>query len=220
MRIVFLVATAFTSTALLACGSTSNRSGDVPTDAGLRTALTGPFHGYWTGAASGTLLSTPDGSLIDIPIVLDADLARNMRWDMDATDVGEALLEGAGHYNSSVWFVSSVIEVRGSHIYITKNEGSYEDTLCLSLLSVDDRGTMRFDAHSFLADPGMGERNECLAGTVNFDAKLVLHRGVSDLPEFKESGGGSEDPGGDFGAEPPDHDHGGDGTDEESGEDI
>ncbi len=214
---VFLVATALTSTSLLACGSTSNRAGDVPTDAGLRTALTGPFHGYWTGAASGTLLSTPDGRLIDIPIVLDADLARNMHWDMDATDVGEALLEGAGHYNSSVWFVSSAIEVRGSNIYITKNEGSYEDTLCLSLLSVEG-GTMRFDAHSFLADPGMGERNECLAGTVKFDAKLVLHRGVSTLPEFKESGG-SEDPGGDFGAEPPEYNDG-ETTDEESGEDI
>ncbi len=216
-KFVFLVVSTLTSTSLLACGTTSNRSGDVPTDAGLRTALTGPFHGYWTGAASGTLLSTPDGRPIEIPIVLDADLARNIHWDMDATDVGEALLEGAGHYNSSVWFVSSVIEVRGNNIYITKDEGNYEDTLCLSLLSVDERGSMHFDAHSFLADPGLGERNQCLAGTVQFDAKLVLHRGVSDLPEFKETGGQNDSDSDDYGAEPPGGDES---TDEESGEDI
>ena len=64
----------------------------------------------------------------------------------------------------------------------------------------------------------MGERDECLAGKVKFDAKLVLHRGVSTLPEFKESGG-LEDPGGDFGAEPPEYNDG-ETTDEESGEDI
>lgn len=217
-KFVLLVVSTLTSTSLLACGTTSNRSGDVPTDAVLRSALTGPFHGYWTGSASGTVLSTPDGRLIEIPIVLDADLARNVHWDMDATDVGEALLEGAGHYNSSVWFVSSVIEVRGSHIYITKDEGNYEDTLCLSLLSVDDRGSMHFDAHSFLADPGLGERNQCLAGTVKFDAKLVLHRGVSNLPEFKESGGSDDSDEGDYGAEPPSD--GVESPDEESGEDI
>jgi len=194
------LAPVFVSTALFACGTTSNRAA-LPADQGLRAALTGDFHGIWTGAASGTVLKSKDGALLEVPIVLDADLASNIHWDMDASDFGELILEKAGHYNSSVWFVANQIEVAGHHIYITKFEENYEDTLCLDLVGVEQDGSMRFQAHSFLADPGQGPRDECLAGSVLYDATLLLHRGVSTSPEYIESGrhNGPER----FGAEPP-----------------
>lgn len=190
--------------ALAACGASTPDlapppdDGDLPADARLRSALTGTFHGIWTGAASGTVLRSHDGALIEVPIVLDADLGDLASWDMDATDFGEVLLERAGHYNSSVWFVSSTIEVQGRRIYITKFEDSYEDTLCLELVGLEGQGSMRFQAHSHLADPGQGERDACLGGTVHYDASLLLHPGPGRSPEFVESGRSP----GDFGASP------------------
>jgi|GEM_PF-2826330 len=199
------------STSLFACGTTSNRA--VPTDSGLRAALTGDFHGTWTGSASGTVLKSKDGALLEVPIVLNSDLASNPHWDMDATDFGELILEKAGHYNSSVWFVATQIEVAGHRIYITKFEDNYEDTLCLDLMSVGGDGSMRFQAHSFLADPGQGERDQCLAGSVRYDATMLLHPGISNSPEYIESGrngGGAQH----FGAEPPGDNNNEDGTDD------
>lgn len=208
------------SASLFACGTTSNR-GNLPVDNGLRGALVGPFHGYWTGATNGVALKAKDGRLLEVPVVLDADLTRDIHWAMDATDIGELMLESADHYNSSVWFVATEIEVQGSRIYITKNEGRYEDTLCLELVNVDAEGSMRFQARAFLADPGKGERTQCLAGSARYDATLLLLRGASDLPEFKESGRDDAGPQ-HFGAEPPgggfDIDNGGEDTEE--GEDL
>lgn len=205
------------------CAS-AQRSGEVPEDARLCAALTGDFYGYWTGAASGNVLKTREGALIEVPVVLDADLDHNPHWSMDATDVGEELLERSGHYNSSVWFVATVIEVRGPRVYITKHEDSYEDTLCLELVKVEANGAMRFQAHSFLADPGQGEREACLRGASRYDATLLLNPGRSDAPEFVESTNrtpddwGAEPPGG-FSAEPPDGDEGGtdDGNSDDDG---
>lgn len=184
---------------LLACGTTQGaRKPDLPAGQGLRTALTGDFHGYWTGAASGTVLRAKDGALLQVPIVLEADLVSDIHWDMDATDMGELLLEKGGHYNSSVWFVATDIEVSGSRIYITKDEESYEDTLCLELVSLEAGDAMRFQAHSFLADPGQGEREACLAGKARYDATLLLMPGPGTTPEFIESDQLHR-----FGAEPP-----------------
>lgn len=206
-----------------ACASTERREApaevELPADDGLRATLTGPFHGYWTGAASGTILKARDGALLQIPIVLEADLVRDVHWRMDATDMGELLLEKAGHYNSSVWFVATEIEVEGRHIYITKLEENYEDTLCLELLGRDRDGAWRFQARSFLADPGEGERVECLHGDVPYDSILLLLPGPGDTPEFIESGRdgverfGAEPPDGYFEVEPPEDDRS-----EESGE--
>ena len=200
---------------LAACAS-AQRSGEVPEDGRLRAALTGDFYGYWTGAASGNVLKTRDGALIEVPIVLDADLDHDPHWSMDATDVGEELLERSGHYNSSVWFMATQIEVRGPRVYITKYEDSYEDTLCLELVKVEANGALRFQAHSFLADPGQGEREQCLRGAARYDATLLLNPGRSDAPEFVESTVrelDDETPDG-FSAEPPGWD-GGDGGGED-----
>jgi len=205
--------------ALAACGTSTRElaapadDGELPADARLRSALTGTFHGIWTGAASGTVLRSRDGALIEVPIVLAADLGDFASWDMDATDFGEVLLERAGHYNSSVWFVSSTIEVSGRRIYITKFEDSYEDTLCLELVGLEGEGSMRFQAHSHLADPGEGERDACLGGTVHYDAALLLHPGPGRSPEFVESGRSP----GDFGASPRGTDD--DGEPDDEGED-
>lgn len=188
-----------------ACASTGRREApadvDLPTGDGLRATLTGPFHGYWTGSASGTILSARDGALLRIPIVLDADLTADVHWKMDATDMGELILEKAGHYNSSVWFVATQIEVEGRHIYVTKFEENYEDTLCLELIGKDRDGAWRLQARSFLADPGEGERVECLRGDVPYDSILLLLPGPGEGPEFIESSGDGVDR---FGAEPPD----------------
>lgn len=186
-----------------ACGSSRNQlseRGDLPADKNLRGALSGRFHGYWTGAASGTVLRDRDGSLLEIPIVLDADLSDQIHWDMDATDFGEVILERAGHYNSSVWFVSEQIEVVGRNIYITKFEDSYEDTLCLELVGYQPDGSMRFQVYSYLADPGEGERDACLNGAAPYDASLLLKRGPGNAPEFVETGRSP----GDYGASPDD----------------
>ena len=188
-----------------ACASTGHRPDaevELPAGDALRRTLTGPFHGYWTGAASGTILKTREGALLEIPIVVDADLTGDIHWNMDATDMGELLLERAGHYNSSVWFVATQIEVEGRRIYITKFEESYEDTLCLELIGRDRNGAWRLQAHSFLADPGEGRREECLAGDEQYDSLLVLMPGPGNTPEFIESGGDVDR----FGAEPPDSD--------------
>lgn len=205
------------STSLLACGTTSNRA-ELPGDQGLRAALTGDFHGFWTGAASGTALKAKDGSLLEVPVVLDADLAANVHWDMDATDFGELILEKAGHFNSAVWFVATQIEVAGRRLYITKFEESYEDTLCLELVGLEGDGSMRFQARSFLADPGQGPRDECLDGTSRYDATLLLRRGISSSPEFIESGRDGDGPE-HFGAEPPDGGNENDGEDSDDGTD-
>jgi hypothetical protein len=132
---------------------------------------------------------------------------------MDATDFGELLLEKAGHYNSSVWFVATEIEVQGSRIYITKFEESYEDTLCLELVEVDADGVMRFQAHSFLADPGQGEREACLDGRLQYDALLLLRPGPGNSPEFVESGSIHR-----FGAEPEEEGEQEDSSEEQSDE--
>jgi len=197
-----LVAALLLSSSLFACATTSNRA-VLPGDQGLRSALTGDFFGFWTGAASGTILRSKDGALLEVPIVLAADLASDVHWDMDATDFGEFLLEKAGHFNSAVWFVATQIEVAGHRVYITKFEESYEDTLCLELVGLESDGAMRFQARSFLADPGQGPRDECLAGSAQYDATLLLNRGVSAAPEFIESGRNGDGPER-FGAEPPD----------------
>lgn len=211
-----LVPALLLTTSLFACATTSNRA-NLPGDQGLRSALTGDFFGFWTGAAGGTILKSKDGALLEVPVVLDADLASNVHWDMDATDFGELLLEKAGHFNSAVWFVATQIEVAGQRVYITKFEESYEDTLCLELVGLEGDGSMRFQAHSFLADPGQGPRDECLAGSVRYDATLLLHRGLSSAPEFIESGRDGRGPER-FGAEPPDgggdHNFDGEGTDD------
>jgi len=195
------LATGCASTTQVAGGGGVEADG-LPADGALRHALSGAFHGYWTGAASGTVLRARDGALLEIPVVLMSDLESDLSWDMDATDYGEILLERAGHYNSSVWFVSAQIEVAGTFIYITKFEESYEDTLCLELVDYAQDGTMRFQARSFLADPGMGERDACLAGTTLYDATLLLRPGPGDSPEFIENGRAP----GDYGAAPPDLD--------------
>jgi hypothetical protein len=199
----------------MACGTTGGgrKADGLPEDDRLRAALTGEFHGYWTGAASGTALRSKEGGLLEIPIVLDADLESAMHWDMDATDFGELLLEKAGHYNSSVWFVATEIEVQGSRIYITKFEESYEDTLCLELVEVDADGVMRFQAHSFLADPGQGEREACLDGRLQYDALLLLRPGPGNSPEFVESGSIHR-----FGAEPEEEGEQEDSSEEQSDE--
>lgn len=133
--------------------------------------------------------------------MLDADLTADVHWKMDATDMGELILEKAGHYNSSVWFVATQIEVEGRHIYVTKFEENYEDTLCLELIGKDRDGAWRLQARSFLADPGEGERVECLRGDVPYDSILLLLPGPGEGPEFIESSGDGVDR---FGAEPPD----------------
>jgi len=175
-----------------ACATTAGgvrKPSDLPDDAKLRSKLTGDWHGYWTGAASGTVLKARDGGLLEIPIVLEADLDADLHWNMDATDLGELMLEKSGHYNSSVWFVATDIEVVGHRIFITKDEESYEDTLCLELVGTPANGELRFQAHSFLADPGEGERDRCLEGVVEFDATLLLKPGPGNTPEFIESSG-------------------------------
>src|SRR5262245_17049407 len=101
---------------LAACGTTRGVTKPVvalPGDARLRDTLTGDFHGYWTGAASGTVLRAKDGGLLEIPVVVQSDLDGDVHWNMDATDFGELMLEKSGHYNSSVWFVATDIEVSG-----------------------------------------------------------------------------------------------------------
>lgn len=174
---------------LAACGTTGvHGPAPMPEGQRLRDALTGDFHGFWTGAASGRVLKAKDGGLLEVPIVLEADLDRDVHWDMDASDIGERILENAGHFNSSVWFVSDQIEVQGRRIYITKSQERYEDTLCLELVDVEGSGAMRFQARAVLARPGNGPRDACLAGAVQYDASLLLHPGPSDSPEFRETG--------------------------------